>query len=613
MVVAGLVIAGMAWATDIALTLERSRTEDEFQTEYSRKLRRARQRIDSRILSMLSDEEGYSPYEYRLKFRPSKLFRGFYRIDTSEMWEASPFVTEGSEEWLILHFQATSIGEWSSPEAEVREIAWIPDIEVDYDRTSEANTYLNALRNTLKPEKLGDLWYQAQARDIINNRWDGGVNQAQAEYVRQCREFEQALRERRVPESCDPHEVALLNLFNLAAPDSEAADRDDEAIESPAPHPPLAGGSRDFGDVEVDPSPLSPIWIRLPEKEEPLLAYVRSVTVGQEKLFQGFLIDWPMLREELLAAIDDELPNASIVPLESGPVQDFDTLLTKVPATIETGIDPVQATTVGWTTMSTGLLLAWIAAITVLAAVALGIKSLIALAERRRQFAYAVSHELRTPLTTFRLYTDMLAGGLVPPEKQPQYLQTLNHESERLSQLVSGVLEYSRIEHQSVSLAMSETTVGEMLSLASQRFDAHCKESDRQLVLQPNGVTDVSCRTDVDLTLQILGTLIDNACKYAAEAEDRRIILSAGNGQPGVIHIDVADFGPGINRRERRRIFKPFRRGKNCATNSAGIGLGLALASRWARLLGGDLRLNPAREHPQGASFRLTVPISPSA
>jgi signal transduction histidine kinase len=254
--------------------------------------------------------------------------------------------------------------------------------------------------------------------------------------------------------------------------------------------------------------------------------------------------------------------------------------------------------------MRTGLLLAWLAAATVLAVVGLGVHSLLALAERRRQFAYAVSHELRTPLTTFRLYTDMLAGGLVPDQDRDEYLATLNRESERLSDLVAGVLEYSRIEHQSPTLAPVETTIGQILDLARQRFDPQCAVAERKLIIDTNGLADHPVNTDPDLVLQIIGTLIDNACKYARNADDARIILSASRGP---LRIEVRDFGPGVPRGQRRRIFKPFRRGETGATDQAGIGLGLALASRWARLLGGKLDLVRDGQHSHGACFRLSL------
>ena len=77
--------------------------------------------------------------------------------------------------------------------------------------------------------------------------------------------------------------------------------------------------------------------------------------------------------------------------------------------------------------------------------------------------------------------------------------------------------------------------------------------------------------------------------------------------------MDVVDTGPGIERKDVRSIFKPFRRGSDADRSArGGIGLGLALARSWASLLGGRLDLI-AGNHPKlgGAHFRLTIPDNP--
>jgi signal transduction histidine kinase len=112
--------------------------------------------------------------------------------------------------------------------------------------------------------------------------------------------------------------------------------------------------------------------------------------------------------------------------------------------------------------------------------------------------------------------------------------------------------------------------------------------------------------TDVQLVQQILGNLIDNACKYSRAATDHRIwvrIRLAGRYWVA----EVEDRGPGIPPGERRSIFKPFRRGRSAEVTAGGVGLGLALAQRWATLLGGRLMLLCGPEHP-GACFRLELP-----
>ena len=112
--------------------------------------------------------------------------------------------------------------------------------------------------------------------------------------------------------------------------------------------------------------------------------------------------------------------------------------------------------------------------------------------------------------------------------------------------------------------------------------------------------------TDVHLVEQIVGNLIDNACKYSRGAEDPRLWLRIRQGGRAVV-LEVEDRGPGVPPREWQAIFRPFCRGSGADVRFGGVGLGLALAQRWAHLLGGSLTIN-AGQHGTGARFCLNLP-----
>jgi signal transduction histidine kinase len=106
---------------------------------------------------------------------------------------------------------------------------------------------------------------------------------------------------------------------------------------------------------------------------------------------------------------------------------------------------------------------------------------------------------------------------------------------------------------------------------------------------------------------QILFNLVDNACKYAAEATDKTVQLRVDALHDSVA-FQVADHGPGIAPDQQRRLFRPFSKSAQQAAHSApGVGLGLALSRRLARRMGGDLRYEPTDTH--GACFVLTLPV----
>jgi signal transduction histidine kinase len=107
---------------------------------------------------------------------------------------------------------------------------------------------------------------------------------------------------------------------------------------------------------------------------------------------------------------------------------------------------------------------------------------------------------------------------------------------------------------------------------------------------------------------QILFNLVDNACKYAVAAEDKRIHLAVESSD-GSVRLRVRDHGPGIAAAVRGRLFRPFSKSAREAAHSApGVGLGLALSRRLAQDMGGQLRLD--ERSGGGACFELALPIT---
>jgi len=202
----------------------------------------------------------------------------------------------------------------------------------------------------------------------------------------------------------------------------------------------------------------------------------------------------------------------------------------------------------------------------------------------------------------------MLAGGMVKDSKQKEeYLQTLNLEADRLNRLVGNVLDFSRLENQRPRLVRTPVVVSDLLEQVRSLWQARCLSAEKELVVE-NAAADLSFITDVHMVQQILGNLIDNACKYSHGAADPHIWLRARQDGRRLI-LEVEDRGPGVPIAERRSIFRAFRRGTSTET-TGGVGLGLALATRWVRLLGGKLRLCSGSSQ-SGACFQLVLPVAP--
>lgn len=360
--------------------------------------------------------------------------------------------------------------------------------------------------------------------------------------------------------------------------------------------------------VELPQSlPMQPIWLG-----ENLIMARRAVD-DDRSVIQCCWLNWEKIKTELQSEVAELLPDVQFEAVTPETELKIGTALTTIPVQLIVdrpkmlamlAFDSPDVATKSMLPIS--LLAAWcclgLAAITS----ALLLHGVLRLSERRAAFVSAVTHELRTPLTTFRMYSEMLADGMVPPEKQQQYAHTLKVQADRLSHLVENVLQFARLERGPSKMANETVTVSELLDRFRLRLEERAVDSEMQLVVEiDEAVSKSSLATQPAAIEQILFNLVDNACKYAQTSSDKRIVISVCRSS-SLIQFSVRDFGPGINPSDRKRMFEPFQQSATATSNAIpGVGLGLALCNRMARSLGGRLTDKPC---PTGAMFVLEVP-----
>ncbi|HOX06692.1 MAG TPA: HAMP domain-containing sensor histidine kinase, partial [Planctomycetota bacterium] len=357
------------------------------------------------------------------------------------------------------------------------------------------------------------------------------------------------------------------------------------------------------------------------------------VSVDSQPYVQGCWLDWPELRRVLLSDIRDLLPGADLEPVRTETVADDDRMLASLPVRLMPG-PGAAVSPAGDSTVRLWLFAAWGGMGLAALALALLLAGALALSERRAAFVSAVTHELRSPLTTFRMYAEMLHDGMVTDEpRRRKYLATLRAEAGRLGHLVENVLSYARLENSRRTSRVETLSVAALLDRIAPRLAERAAQAGMELVVgnnefpvlssrfpedradrrtSPAGNRELgtgngcSVRADPGAVEQILFNLVDNACKYAASAQDKRILLTSWRRR-GRVSLAVRDQGPGVGPDVAGKLFRPFSRSAAEAAGSApGVGLGLALSRRLARAMGGDLRreVGPGA----GACFVLELP-----
>ncbi|MDQ2933857.1 MAG: ATP-binding protein [Chloroflexota bacterium] len=228
--------------------------------------------------------------------------------------------------------------------------------------------------------------------------------------------------------------------------------------------------------------------------------------------------------------------------------------------------------------------------------------SLARASEAKSRFLASVSHELRTPMNAILGFTDALLAGVDGPlnEEQQASLGWVQRGGRDLLGLINEILDLSKIEAGKLTVdaepfdprELVEAVVAQHRSLAAQkgiRFASHDVGTPAEVILDRQRVR------------QVLVNLIGNALKFTLEGE---VDVETGGASESEFHVAVRDTGPGIAPEQHEAIFEEFRQAEGA---SPGIGLGLAISRRLARVMGGEITLES--EPGRGSVFHLRLPL----
>lgn len=235
--------------------------------------------------------------------------------------------------------------------------------------------------------------------------------------------------------------------------------------------------------------------------------------------------------------------------------------------------------------------------------------SQINLARQQQDFVSAVSHELKSPLTSIRMYGEMLKEGWADEGKRQSYYEFIHDESERLSRLISNVLQLANITRNEPQFDLKPTKIAELMSNTESKIASQIKRAGFELRIKTfNDADQATINIDEDCFAQIIINLVDNAIKFSRDAENKAIDVSSKLLGDGRVLFSVRDYGPGIPKDQMKKIFELFYRSESELTReTVGTGIGLAIVHQLTLAMSGNVDMINAEP---GAEFRISFSVA---
>jgi PAS domain S-box-containing protein len=224
----------------------------------------------------------------------------------------------------------------------------------------------------------------------------------------------------------------------------------------------------------------------------------------------------------------------------------------------------------------------------------------------KSEFISLASHQLRTPLSAIKTYSHMLADGYMGNlnSDQKKSLSTIITATNRMNELISTLLNITRIESGTIAPTLKMSHVGTIINEVLPELLVMADEKKITITLEVPDTKNCRIKTDPLIVKEVVMNLVSNAIKYTPKGGAVDIVVTPRTKD---ILIEVRDSGWGIPAFSQDQIFSKFFRGHNIVKReTTGTGLGLYLVKGLIDVLGG--RIWFTSEESQGTTFFFTIP-----
>lgn len=224
----------------------------------------------------------------------------------------------------------------------------------------------------------------------------------------------------------------------------------------------------------------------------------------------------------------------------------------------------------------------------------------------QQDFIASMTHELRSPLTSIKAALELLARDSKPDDSGKSMLNTAIRNSERLSSIITDILDFSKLQSGKLVFHQENAQSDEIAKEAVDAMKAWASTKNIALTVKTEpGVSRVYA--DKRRTVQILINLISNAIKFTPQGGAIEISVDNGrDAQSGFVFFSVKDTGCGIKKEDQARIFEKFVQ-VAAGEKIGGTGLGLAITKAMAVMQSGKISLES--DQGRGSTFRVAMPV----